>query len=962
MFDVNFLDSSYHRLMVFEPQPPENIEHYVYAGQAKDLAAGFGSHPNLPAAPMVDAAANIYVAGETYIEKYAPSKEAAAACTVVPPGGGIKAMAVDRNNGEVFYYTSVDKKVHQLSPCENGSFVPTGTPVSVAPERDNLFSLVFDPARRFSEGREAGVLYGAAPSAVPSTSGKGQPGRGGLGYVFAPVEERPPTVAEESVSDVAAKSAELHALINPQGPLTRYFFQYLDATTFEEEGESFANAEEVPLGGGVLGSGQVSLAASEVIGGLQPDTEYRYRVVAASNCSVSESGKVCEAAGAARSFHTFPVQAAGLPDGRGYELVSPPRKYGGQVLPADPLISSCAPLECKPGVPFQHFPMQSTADGEAIVYEGTRFSPGEGGVIENEYRAQRTDGGWVTVNLTPSLMASKAVTLGYKVFDPSLSRGLFAQKEPALMPDAPPGYIDFYTQSTGNPLALEPLMTVSNVTFQRPDSLFKAEYAGASKDLSRVFFEANDALTSEAVDGGEVKNNLYEWSDGELHLVNFAPGDAETIVGASFGSGKLFKEGDLNAPTPVFTHAIADDGSHVFWSSETGQVYVRIDGSLTRKVEDAGRFLTAAASGATVLLDNGCLYDVEEKECEDLTVDGEGIHRGGFLGLLGESKDLSHVYFIDTAVLTGSEESDQGEVAVEGKPNLYAYIDGATSYVATLLTGDSSSSKRIGDWKASPSLRTAEASPSGRYLAFLSQAPLTGFTENIGPCELGKGEVLTVPCPEAFMYDSVEGDLICTSCNKSGASPLGPTLLRLIQGASGSMPQPRYLTDSGRLYFDSRDSLVPADRNAGIEDVYQYEPMGLGGCNHEGGCVDLISAGREDADSNLVTIDETGDNVFFTTRDQLVPADEDDLIDLYDARAGGGFPSESQLPPSQCEGEGCQVQAPAAPPPPPASSTFVFPRKLCKKGQVRRGERCVKKSKAKKQKGKSTNKRGGRGR
>ena len=35
--------------------------------------------------------------------------------------------------------------------------------------------------------------------------------------------------------------------------------------------------------------------------------------------------------------------------------------------------------------------------------------------------------------------------------------------------------------------------------------------------------------------------------------------------------------------------------------------------------------------------------------------------------------------------------------------------------------------------------------------------------------------------------------------------------------------QPRYLSDSGRLFFDSPDALVPQDTN-GLEDVYELSP------------------------------------------------------------------------------------------------------------------------------------------
>ena len=39
----------------------------------------------------------------------------------------------------------------------------------------------------------------------------------------------------------------------------------------------------------------------------------------------------------------------------------------------------------------------------------------------------------------------------------------------------------------------------------------------------------------------------------------------------------------------------------------------------------------------------------------------------------------------------------------------------------------------------------------------------------------------------------------------------------------------RYLSNSGRLFFDSADALVPQDVN-GKEDVYEYEPPGEGSC------------------------------------------------------------------------------------------------------------------------------------
>ncbi len=147
------------------------------------------------------------------------------------------------------------------------------------------------------------------------------------------------------------------------------------------------------------------------------------------------------------------------------------------------------------------------------------------------------------------------------------------------------------------------------------------------------------------------------------------------------------------------------------------------------------------------------------------------------------------------------------------------------------------------------------------------------------------------------------------------------TELRRILGGT-KLPQLRYLTDQGRLYFDSRDSLVPADTNDGVEDVYQYEPQGVGTCTRAAGCTALISAGTGTADSNFLTIDPSGKNVFFTTRDQLTLRDKDQLIDLYDAREGGGLAAETEVARTECQGEACQPPVAAPNDPTPGSSSF----------------------------------------
>ena len=107
--------------------------------------------------------------------------------------------------------------------------------------------------------------------------------------------------------------------------------------------------------------------------------------------------------------------------------------------------------------------------------------------------------------------------------------------------------------------------------------------------------------------------------------------------------------------------------------------------------------------------------------------------KGGFQGILGQSEDLSQIYFVDTAVLDEGE-NDQGAVAQAGKDNLYAWQGGTSTFVGTLAPGrQQHGCEFAGDWQPAPPSRTAEASPNGRWVAFLSQAPLSGY-DNFGPC------------------------------------------------------------------------------------------------------------------------------------------------------------------------------------------------------------------------------------
>ena len=171
-----------------------------------------------------------------------------------------------------------------------------------------------------------------------------------------------------------------------------------------------------------------------------------------------------------------------------------------------------------------------------------------------------------------------------------------------------------------------------------------------------------------------------------------------------------------------------------------------------------------------------------------------------------------------------------------------------------------------------------------------------------------------------------EGKLICASCNPSGARPVGEDIGTPLNEppywAAASLPAwqntlyaSRALSDDGsRLFFQATDALVPRDTN-GRQDVYQWEAPAPGRCAPTdpryvpaaGGCVSLISSGQSSRAVEFLDASPDGHDVFFATLASLLGPDYG-LVDVYDARVGGGFP-EPQPPAPECEGEACQTRA-----------------------------------------------------
>jgi sugar lactone lactonase YvrE len=898
-----------------------------------------------PSNVAVDAHGTVYVSGyyaeRPGVEKFTPAEFPVTASTtyssgVVVTSTPVFAIAVDRSRNELY----ADQRL---------SFEPHESQIVQYDEAGGITSRFAGPKEPGPLSRSEGIAVDETTGNVYASDTQGQR----QVEIFAPPPKVPPTVESTTATNVIATSADLLARVNPHLFDTRYHFEYLTEAEYQADGQTFLGAQTTPEAD--LGSSGETQTAHAHAGGLVPDTSYRFRVV-----TENENGETLSADPAPR-VTTFAVLAPGLPDSRAYEMVSPTIK-AGEVFAPEPqgnMGGSC--FECLPGLNgVQMTPMQSTPDGEAVAYEGEPFFAGFSSG-PNEYLSGRTASAWGTQSLSPAQFNNGGVEgQGYRSFSTDLSRSVLYQAEPVLSPKAPTregrGFPNLYLRAEGG--SLQPLVTAEPPERQPGTASatnFRLVYAagnsgtGVVPALDHLVFEANDALT-EVVPGVAPKApkieagqqcltpgencNLYEWSAGQLHLVNVLPGNAVAATGAVAGSGRQLAKGDFQAPD--VDHAISADGARIFWSSASGQVYVRINGETTEELKHhTGRFLTASTDGFEVLLSDGCLYDLEEEACVDDLAQGEGEK---FEGILGAAEDLSRIYFVDTAVLTGEEDNANKEQAEEGEPNLYAWHEGTTRFIGTLLgstQGDNEfgSNFRFGAWKAARPNRAAQVTPDGRYLAFMSKAPLTGYDNHLsdgGECRIN--EPRAPACPEVFEYQAETASLTCVSCNPTGQRPRGQSNLSIVKGNNGFPPLPQEgnlsVDGHGRLFFESQDILSPHDTNGHIQDVYEWEPNGIGSCKRGGGCIFLISSGNSPNDSMFVDSSASGNDAFFITRQQLLPRDIDDQLDLYDARAphtpgeqvAFREPEEEAAP---CGGEACRGPI-STPPAPSAPSSSLF--------------------------------------
>lgn len=693
----------------------------------------------------------------------------------------------------------------------------------------------------------------------------------------APMRFGRPTVETLSPSSLGHTEATLTGAVNPNGFQTEYFFEYGPTESYggETAAETVA-ADEPPKD------------AQAALTGLAPGHAYHYRLVARNEVGIT--------AGADRTFTTYPLPpvqtcsnaavrvgaSALLPDCRAYELVTPPFMHG--------LAPTWRPGEAAVG----NFPTRlASVDGKSLVFDTEGAIPGTpGNGLTNGHRAMRGSQGWTASLYGPGEEGAEWAFPG------------------GVSPDH--AFSFWQVGSTNGSLALNPaVVEPANYVFgpegpelvgvgpmgTDPEAIGRRITAGGA----HLIFTSTMPIAADSPPAGELA--VYDRkSDSPGELLSVLP-DGETASAAKFVGSSA-------------------DGSSVAFGEvleeEEERLFIRHGGETFEVATGYPTFAGFSSDGTLMYYElGGSLYRYSLA-----TASSQVLASGGEATFVNVSADGSHAYFSSTLTLTGAEENSVGQQAIAGDPNLFVWNATTDSlrFVATLDPQDligfgGTSAVSLGSWAATfdptsngvgsgPGIDPSRSTPDGRVLVFQSHASLTPFDAD-GVTEIYRyeegGPITCISCPFGRTAES-EARLERTTFEDVGSS---------LASSLTILPN---VSDDGRLvFFVTGDPLVAEDVNGKL-DVYEWNE----------GRVALISTGRGSANSYLYAVTPSGEDVFFTTTDSLLPRDDvEHGISIYDARVGGGFPE----PPAGagCVEDSCQGPLSSSPRIPVPASEEVPP-------------------------------------
>jgi hypothetical protein len=397
----------------------------------------------------------------------------------------------------------------------------------------------------------------------------------------------------------------------------------------------------------------------------------------------------------------------------------------------------------------------------------------------------------------------------------------------------------------------------------------------------RVWFISEELLTEDALGSGERHGGVLQYYERD--------GDTTTLIHGP--DGKPIPYGER--------HRVSEEVSGV--SPDGERVYIETEASLTPGDHD-----TPFAGDWT--LDG---YELRDGQFTLVTTGPLDESRPDVFGCCGArivwaSDDGSRVYFVTGDRMTAEDQDES--------PDVYERAEGQTRLVST---GPGEVLPDPNYSEPAPGAEFLGASPDGRTAYFATFAQLTaddtekmtsdiyswrdGVTTRLTHTRhypAGPGQPFDYFMPIDFAGASDDGSIFFTAHSPQIAEDTDAngdiyrghadgSAERLVTGGpppSSEKPFPNPLLadavsqDGTRLYFTTTSSLVPAD-NDSKEDIYLLLT--------ESGRLQLVSQGaaaepNEDSELTFSGISRDGKRAYFSTWEQLLPEDADEVVDVYE--------------------------------------------------------------------------------
>ncbi len=673
-----------------------------------------------------------------------------------------------------------------------------------------------------------------------------------------------PLIEGAVATDVTSNSAVLDATIRPMGFETHYSFEYGTNTSY---------GTSLPIPEGTIAASEVERRVAIHLPELKAGAVYHWRVVAKSTVGATLGRD-----------HTFvySVGAEALPDGRAYELVSPPYKAGSIIAPDSASIAD---------------------DGSSLLINSWG---GFAGVGNDEYNGQlgawygmeRTASGWATSPLTPS---ATSVAPRARVQIVGFSESLWSSP-----PTGGGGDLFFERGSEGSLSAVgpvwEPSLGESNLVIGLD------VIRGAAREPSRGFvYTIQDSAFHWRFDSSVGEESLYEYrgtGNSKPSLVGVRGSEGSTTLISQCGTSL----GDQWTGTGSVYNAVSESGEKVFFTAlpgaghaspyrtttcgtgvgpVTSELYARLDNASTVWVSEpiCTRQSPPCQNAGTVSYASPARSEVAAVHYEGASADGSkvfftttqqltnsdtdsstdlyeydfGAPTGHNLvqvsvgdgsdptpgtgarvqGVSRISEDGSRVYFVAEGVLTTNpgpsakglgphgNPVDSDAVAQSGADNMYVFntVTGQTAFITDLCSGPATSGVTV-DEQCPSTLNTTQ--PGANDLSLWSrgewdkQRPIDTTPDGQFAVFTSYGDLTADDLSttrQVFEYDALSGELVRVSIGHDGFDDNGNAGV-----GAASIVAPEY---SDLVPRDARGGVTARTMSDDGSYVFFQSPIGL---------------------------------------------------------------------------------------------------------------------------------------